>query len=47
MRCSVCGKVLIPCAVAMNRLHGEDEDQQCLSGLALALKEKEPDVCLF
>ena len=48
VRDCVSGKAEIPSAVVpVNRLQGEGEDQQQLSGLPPSLWEKEPDVCLF
>ena len=48
MRCSFSGQAEIPKPVVpVNRLHGEGEDQQQLSGLPPAVWDKEPDVCLF
>ena len=48
VRDCVFGKAEIPSvAVPVNRLHGEGEDQQELSGLLPSVWDKEPDVCFF
>ena len=48
VRCTLPGKAQIPSAVLpVDRLHGDGEDQQELSGLAPSLRKKEPNVCLF
>ena len=45
---TVPGKANIPSAVVpVDRLHGDSEEEQGLSGLAASLWEKGPDVCLF
>ena len=48
MTCTLTGQIQIPTAVVtVDRLHGDGEDQQELSGLAHSLRKKEPDICLF
>ena len=48
MKCTLPGKAQIPSAVVpVDKLHGDGEDQQELSGLAPSLWEKEPDVAIL
>ena len=48
VRCAFSGQAEIPISVVpVNRLDGEGEDQQELSGLPPSMWDKEPDVCLF